>query len=122
VDRKKDYLRRRGENISSQEVEQAVLAHGELAEVAVHAVHSDVTEDDVKITAVRVACAVLTEREPSEWLKDRVPYFALPRVIEFRDALPVGPVGRVHKYQLRDEGCTPSTWDREASDVTWDRR
>lgn len=122
VDRKKDYLRRRGENISSQEVEQAVLEHAELSEVAVHAVRSEVTEDDVKLTAVRTEGSQLTERDLFEWLKDRLPYFALPRYVEFRDALPVSPLGRVHKYQLRDEGCTPATWDRDASDVTWDRR
>jgi len=122
ADRKKDYLRRRGENISSQEVEQAVLAHAELSEVAVHAVRSDVTEDDVKITAVKVAESTLTERDLFNWLKDRLPYFALPRYIEFRNALPVSPLGRVHKYQLRDEGCTPTTWDRETDDVTWERR
>src|SRR3546814_3582334 len=47
------------------------------------------------------------------WCADRVPYFAVPRYIEFRDELPRNPVGRVLKYQLRDEGRTPATWDRE---------
>jgi carnitine-CoA ligase len=122
VDRKKDYLRRRGENISSQEIEQAVLAHPALAEVAVHAVPSDLTEDDLKVTAVLVRDEKLSEVELFEWMKDRVPYFALPRYIEFRDALPVSPLGRVHKYKLRDEGCTSATWDREQAGVTWDRR
>ena len=122
VDRKKDYLRRRGENVSSQEVETALLAHPALAEVAVHAVPSALTEDDLKITAVLAPGAELGERDLFEWMKDRVPYFALPRYIEFRAALPVSPVGRVHKYKLRDEGCTPRTWDREDADVDWDRR
>ncbi|GAA5063642.1 crotonobetaine/carnitine-CoA ligase [Thermocatellispora tengchongensis] len=122
VDRKKDYLRRRGENISSQEVEQAMLAHPALAEVAVHAVPSEHTEDDLKVTAVLVPGAGLSERELFEWAKDRIPYFALPRYIEFRDALPTSPLGRVHKYRLRDEGCTPATWDREKAGVQWDRR
>jgi crotonobetaine/carnitine-CoA ligase len=122
VDRKKDYLRRRGENISSQEIEQAVLAHPALAEVAVHAVPSDLTEDDLKVTAVLAPDEKLSEVDLFEWLKDRVPYFALPRYIEFRAALPVSPLGRVHKYKLRDEGCTPATWDREQSGVVWDRR
>ncbi|TDD33106.1 ATP-dependent acyl-CoA ligase [Actinomadura sp. KC06] len=122
VDRKKDYLRRRGENISSQEVEQAMLAHPALVEAAVHAVPSELTEDDLKVTAVLAPGAVMTEPELFEWMKERVPYFALPRYIEFREALPTSPVGRVHKYRLRDEGCTPATWDREKSDVEWDRR
>ena len=121
-DRKKDYLRRRGENISSQEVEQVILGHTAVAEVAVHAVRSEVTEDDLKVTAVLKADAQLSEIELFEWLKDRMPYFALPRYIEFRMALPVSAVGRVHKYQLRDEGATAATWDRENADVSWDRR
>lgn len=122
VDRKKDYLRRRGENISSQEVERVLLGHPALAEAAVHAVPSEFTEDDIKVTAILVANRRLTPEDLFEWLKDRVPYFALPRYIEFRSELPVSPLGRVHKYKLRDEGCTPQTWDREAADVTWERR
>lgn len=122
VDRKKDYLRRRGENISSQEIELALLAHEALAEVAVHAVPSELTEDDLKVTAVRTPGAELSELELFEWMKDRVPYFALPRYIEFRDALPVSPLGRVHKYKLRDEGCTATTWDRETADIDFERR
>ncbi|MBN9109397.1 MAG: AMP-binding protein [Pseudonocardia sp.] len=123
ADRKKDYLRRRGENISSQEVESVILGHPGIAEVAVHAVPSDVTEDDLKVTAVLAErTESLGEAELFEWLKERLPYFALPRYIEFRDALPVSAVGRVHKYRLRDEGCTPTTWDRESAAVQWDRR
>lgn len=122
VDRKKDYLRRRGENVSSQELEATYLAHPEIAQVAAHAVPSDVTEDDIKVTAVLVGGSGLTPRDLFEWSKDRVPYFALPRYIEFRTELPLSPVGRVHKFRLRDEGCTPATWDREQDDVTWERR
>jgi len=124
ADRKKDYLRRRGENISSQEVENVILGHPGIAEVAVHAVPSEITEDDLKVTAVSAARngETLTEADLFEWLKERLPYFALPRYIEFREALPVSAVGRVHKYRLRDEGCTPTTWDRESAPVRWDRR
>jgi len=61
--------------------------------------------------------AALTERELCLWLIDRVPYFAVPRYIEFRTVLPKNPVGRVLKYQLRDEGATPTTWDREAASL-----
>lgn len=122
VDRKKDYLRRRGENVSSQEMEQAILQHDAIREAAVHAVASEVTEDDVKVTAVLADGASLEPIALFEWMKERVPYFALPRYIEFRDALPVSAVGRVHKYKLRDEGCTPSTWDRETAGVSWERR
>jgi carnitine-CoA ligase len=122
VDRKKDYLRRRGENISSFEMETAFLAHPEISEVAVHAVLSDVTEDDVKVTAVLQPGSTLTEEQLCRWSVDRLPYFAVPRYIEFRRTLPKNPVGRVLKYVLRDEGATAATWDREAAGITIDKR
>lgn len=122
VDRKNDYMRRRGENISSQELEATYISHPDIAEVAVHAVPSEVTEDDVKVTAVLSPGSELTAAELFEWSKERVPYFALPRYIEFRSELPVSPLGRVHKYLLRAQGCTPTTWDRESAAVSWERR
>lgn len=122
VDRKKDYLRRRGENISSLEMEGTIVQHPQVLEVAVHAVPSDLTEDDLKVTAVLVPGAELTEEELCRWLIDRVPYFAVPRYIELRPELPKSPVGRILKRDLRDEGCTPTTWDLERSDVTFERR
>ena len=122
VDRKKDYLRRRGENISSFEMERIFHGHDAIEDVAVHSVASDVGEDDVKVTAVLLGDASLTEEELCRWAVDRVPYFAVPRYIEFRNDLPRNPVGRVLKYQLRDEGVTPGTWDREKAGVTFERR
>ncbi len=121
VDRKKDYLRRRGENISSFEMERTVIAHEAIADVAVHAVASEHGEDDVKITAVLVEGSTLTEEDFCRWCAERVPYFAIPRYIEFRSDLPRNPVGRVLKYELRADGATASTWDREAVGVTFDR-
>lgn len=117
VDRKKDYLRRRGENISSFEMEAAFAVHPDLAEVAVHAVPSDKGEDDVKVTAVLHEGARLTPEELFHWATDSVPYYALPRYIEFRRNLPKNPQGRVLKYQLRDEGKTADTWDLEDTDI-----
>jgi carnitine-CoA ligase len=122
VDRKKDYLRRRGENISSFEMERTFHGHPAIKDVAVHSVPSDVGEDDVKVTAVLQPDAPLDEAELCRWCAERVPYFAIPRYIEFRDDLPRNPVGRVLKYQLRDEGVTDSTWDREAAGVNFERR
>ena len=119
VDRKKDYLRRRGENISSYEMETTFALHPQVNEVAVHAVPSELTEDDIKITAVKEAGSALTEYELALWAIDHVPYYAVPRYIEFREQLPKSPVGRVLKNQLRDEGCTDSTWDLEQSDITY---
>jgi carnitine-CoA ligase len=122
VDRKKDYLRRRGENISSFEMERTFHAHPAIKDVAVHSVPSEMGEDEVKVTAVLQPDTQLDERELCEWCAERVPYFAIPRYIEFRDDLPRNPVGRVLKYQLRDEGVTATTWDREAAGVTFERR
>ncbi|MCL5042099.1 MAG: ATP-dependent acyl-CoA ligase [Gammaproteobacteria bacterium] len=122
VDRKKDYLRRRGENISSFEMESAFAVHPAISEVAVHAVFSDKGEDDVKVTAILHAGASLTEEELFRWATDSVPYYALPRYIEFRDSLPKNPQGRVLKYQLRDEGKTARTWDLEETDISVSKR
>jgi carnitine-CoA ligase len=122
VDRKADYLRRRGENIASFEVERILMSHGDLADVAVHAVPSPMTEDDLKITATRKEGATVTEEELFRWCIDQLPYFALPRYIEFREALPRSPVGRVLKRELRDEGVTATTWDVETADITYERR
>tara|TARA_R110002110_G_C13470525_1_gene720943 strand:+ start:56831 stop:58453 length:1623 start_codon:yes stop_codon:yes gene_type:complete len=117
IDRKKDYLRRRGENISSFEMEAAFSDHPDIAEVAVHAVPSDKGEDDVKVTAILRAAATLTEEALFQWSVDVVPYYALPRYIEFRTSLPKNPQGRVLKYLLRDEGKTDGTWDLEVSGI-----
>ncbi len=122
VDRKKDYLRRGGENISSFEMETTVSLHPDIAEATVHAVLSPLSEDEVKVTAILREGSTLTEREFCLWIIERVPYFAVPRYIEFRGELPKNPVGRVLKYQLRDEGCTPATWDRTTSDITFAKR
>jgi crotonobetaine/carnitine-CoA ligase len=122
VDRKADYLRRRGENISSFEVERILMSHGSLADVAVHAVPSKMTEDDLKITATLKEGATLTEAELFTWAIDQLPYFALPRYIEFRAEMPRSPVGRVLKRELRDEGVTPATWDVETSGITYEKR
>lgn len=122
VDRKKDYLRRGGENISSFEMETAFRAHPDIEDVAVHAVPSDLSEDEVKVTAVLRQGAVLDEEGFCRWTIERVPYFAVPRYIEFRSDLPRNPVGRVLKYELRAEGVTPGTWDRSKSSIVFAKR
>jgi len=122
VDRKADYLRRRGENISSFEVERVLMSHGALADVAVHAVPSPLTEDDLKVTATVKEGAAVTEEELFRWCVDQLPYFALPRYIEFRAELPRSPVGRVLKRDLRAEAVTSATWDAEAAGMTYERR
>jgi crotonobetaine/carnitine-CoA ligase len=122
VDRKADYLRRRGENISSFEVESVLMSHGALADVAVHAVASQLTEDDLKVTAILKEGSALQPEELFLWCVDRLPYFVLPRYIEFRLELPRSPVGRVLKRDLRQEGVTSTTWDAEASGISYEKR
>ena len=122
VDRKADYLRRRGENISSVEVESVLMSHGALSDVAVHAVPSELTEDDLKITAIRKEGFAISEADLFRWCIDQLPYFALPRYIEFRTELPRSPVGRVLKRELRGEGVTTGTWDAETSGISYEKR
>jgi crotonobetaine/carnitine-CoA ligase len=122
IDRKADYLRRRGENIASFEVERILMSHGSIADVAVHAVPSKLTEDDLKLTATLKEGAELTEADLFRWCVDQLPYFALPRYIEFRAELPRSPVGRVLKRELRSEGVTPDTWDLEQSGITYEKK
>jgi carnitine-CoA ligase len=122
VDRKADYLRRRGENISSFEVERILMSHGQLADVAVHAVPSELTEDDLKVTATLVEGATVSPEELFRWCIDQLPYFALPRYVEFRSELPRSPVGRVLKRELRDEPLGPAVWDAEAAGIEYERR
>jgi crotonobetaine/carnitine-CoA ligase len=103
-------------------VESIIMGHGAFADVAVHAVPSPLTEDDLKITATTKEGSELTEDELFRWCVDELPYFALPRYIEFRAELPRSPVGRVLKRELRDEGVTPTTWDVEASGISYEKR
>jgi crotonobetaine/carnitine-CoA ligase len=122
LDRKKDYLRVRGENVSSSEVEIGYMKHPDIKQVAVHAVFSPFGEDDLKVTAVLRDGSELTPEALFEWAIPRFPYFALPRYIEFRSDLPKTEFGRVLKLQLRSEGCTTDTWDREVAGVVFERR
>lgn len=121
VDRKRDTLRRRGENISSVELETAILGHPAIAEVAVHAVPAELTEDDIKACLVLVDGASLTPGEAFDFFKTNLPYYAIPRYVEVVDELPRNAVARIMKHQLRDRGITPDTWDLEALGLTLPR-
>ena len=116
VDRKKDAIRRRGENVSSVEVEIAIQRHPKIAEVAVHAVPSEISEDDIK------ACIVVIEEPTPEELfvffKQNLPYFAVPRYVEIVPELPRNATLRVMKHLLRARGITPETWDFEKLGLT----
>lgn len=122
VDRKKDYLRRRGENISSFEVENAFRAHEAIEDVAAHAVLDPLGEDELKVTVVLKAGLTLAEEALCLWSLDQLPYYAVPRYIEFRTEFPRSAVGRILKQELRTQGITAMTWDREKSGIVMKKR
>ena len=115
MDRVKDYIRRRGENISSFEVENMVSSHPGINEAAAIAVKVDeegrYSEDEVMIVVVKEKDENLDPKEIIEFLKPIMPKFMIPRFIKFRDSLPKTPTNRVQKAKLREEGVTADTWD-----------
>jgi crotonobetaine/carnitine-CoA ligase len=115
VDRLKDAIRRRGENISSYEVEQVLLAHPDIDMVAVFPARSELAEDEVMAAIVTRPGTAIAPVELMQFCAVRLPYFAVPRFIDFVADLPRTENGKVRKYELRERGVTASTWDREAS-------
>ena len=113
VDRLKDAIRRRGENISSYEVEQVLQAHPAVAAVAVYPVRSELAEDEVMAAVVAREGATLDPAELAGFCRTRLPYFAIPRYVEVVADLPRTENGKVQKFRLRERGVTAATWDRE---------
>jgi crotonobetaine/carnitine-CoA ligase len=113
VDRKKDALRRRGENISSTELEAALREHPAVAEVAVIAVPSALGEDDVKAVLLLADGAEFAHAEFHAWAATAVPRFMVPRYVEVVDELPRTATQRVEKFRLRETPLTERTWDAE---------
>lgn len=114
LDRLKDAIRRRGENISSYEVEQVLLSHPAVAVAAVFPVKSELAEDEVMAAIVPREGAALDPVQLVRFCEPRMAYFAVPRFLEFMVALPATENGKVQKFKLRERGITPQTWDREA--------
>ncbi|MCC7347455.1 MAG: AMP-binding protein [Variibacter sp.] len=114
IDRIKDAIRRHGENISSYEVEQTVLRHPAVAEAAAVGIASELLEEDLKLVVVRRSQAALTELELLRWCVEQMPYFMVPRYIEFRTELPRTPTQKIRKVELREAGRdAPGIWDCE---------
>lgn len=116
-DRMKDALRRRGENVSSFEVERVIDEHPDIVESAVVAVPSELTEDDIKAVVVAREGHDIDPEQLTRFLVDRLPYFMVPRYFEFVDELPKTPTQKVRKGLLRDGGVSGSEWDREAAGI-----
>jgi crotonobetaine/carnitine-CoA ligase len=111
VDRAKDAIRRRGENVSSVEVEAVVTQHPLISEAAAVAVPSDLGEDDILV--VVTATGVLDPIDLMDFCAERLPYFCVPRYVLVADELPKNAMGRVQKHLLRTAGPTADAWDRE---------
>lgn len=115
ADRKKDALRRRGENISSYELEKVINSHPAVMESAVIGMKSELGEDDVMVCLALTPGQSLTPEEFTAFCESRMAYFMVPRYVRFMNELPKNPSLRVEKFKLRDEGITTGTWDREKS-------
>jgi len=117
VDRLKDAVRRRGENISSFEVESEIARHPQVREVAVVAARSELSEDEVLAVVSPVTGGSIEPEALIEFLRTRLPYFMIPRYIRVMQALPRTATQKIVKHQLRAEGVTTETWDREKAGV-----
>jgi crotonobetaine/carnitine-CoA ligase len=115
VDRKTDSMRRRGENISSWEVEREINAHSAVLESAVFGVPSELGEDEVMAVVVPKEGHVLEPADLIRHCEGRMAKFMLPRYVEIRDALPKTETHRIQKAALKRDGVSPRTWDREAA-------
>lgn len=115
VDRIKDALRRRGENISSYEVEQALLGHPAIAECAIIGVPADTEAGEDEVMAVIVRDGDLSAEDVWAYAQGRIPAFAIPRYVRFRADLPLTPSAKIQRNVLRDEAVTADdVFDREA--------
>lgn len=117
LDRIKDAIRRRGENISGWEVEQVLLRHETVAAAAVIPVPSELGEDEVMACLVPRDGATIDPVELVRFCESRLAYFAIPRYVDVVDELPLTENGKVRKVLLRERGVTGATWDREAAGV-----
>jgi crotonobetaine/carnitine-CoA ligase len=115
VGRRKDMVRRRGENIACAEVELGIELHPEVLECAVFGVPSDLSEEEVMACVVLRPGSTLTLPELAAHCAEHMARFMVPRYLRQRDALPKTPTDKVEKFRLQAEGITRDTWDREAA-------
>ena len=114
VGRRKDIVRRRGENISAAEVELTLEQHPDVLECAVIGVPSEMTEEDVMACVVPRPGCELTPDALLRWCEDRMARFMVPRYVRLLDALPKTPTDKVEKFRLQQQGSA-GAWDCEAS-------
>lgn len=115
VDRLKDAVRRRGENVSSIEVEAEILSYEAAAEAAVVGIPSEHGEEEILAAVVARPEMNVEPRELAEYLVPRMPHYMVPRYIRIVDQLPKTATNKVSKVDIREKGITADTWDREAA-------
>lgn len=115
VDRKNDFMRRRGENISSFEVEKMINSHPHVLESAAYAVPAELGEDEVMVAIVVQPGQTFDPVSLLQYCEDHMAYFMIPRYIRIVEAFPKTGTERTMKYQLKAQGITADTWDREAA-------
>jgi crotonobetaine/carnitine-CoA ligase len=120
VDRLKDAIRRRGENISSMEVEAAVRGYPGVEEVIAVGIPAE-SEEEVMIVIVPANGTTIDPAELVKWLVPRMPYFAVPRYVRLVDAIPKTETNKQRKFPFREAGVTPDTWDRVAAGIVLKR-
>jgi crotonobetaine/carnitine-CoA ligase len=108
-----DSIRRRGENVSAQELEELIQAHPDLVEAAAIGVPSELTEDDIKVAAIARPGAGLEAPTLARWLAERLPRYMTVRYVELVDDLPRTDTQKVMKAALRARWRTSGTWDAE---------
>jgi crotonobetaine/carnitine-CoA ligase len=118
VDRAKDAIRRRGENISSWEIETVLAKHPGVADCAAFGVPSALTEEDVMVVIVANGREALDPESIAAYCAERMPRYMVPRYVELADELPRTQTGKIEKFRLRERGATEATWDREARPST----
>ena len=123
VDRVKDSIRRRGENVSAWEVEQIIERHPAVAEAAAFAVRSELSEDEVMVSVVRKEGCALEAQELIRYCDAHMAYFMVPRFVDFMDSLPKTMSQKIEKYKLRQsaESRLGEIWDRERAGIALTR-
>lgn len=120
--RKKERIRRRGENISGFEVERIIGMHPDVSEVAAVAHPAAVGEDDVRCVIIRRDGSDLAAEALMDWLQPRMPHFMMPRYIEFVADMPRTPSAKIEKYKLVEAGLGRDAWDREKAGYRLERK
>ncbi|MFK4723560.1 crotonobetaine/carnitine-CoA ligase [Bradyrhizobium niftali] len=117
IDRMKDSIRRRGENVSSWEVEQAIQSHPAVAACAIYPLPSELGEDEVAAAILLEPGQLLEPVDIVRHCEGQIAYFAIPRYVRILSQMPLTENGKIKKGVLREAGVTTDTWDREAAGV-----